>query len=192
MFQLRCWLAKATPTYLLSFDTSLNDVRVLTVSSFLLKPGCWKVSADLFIHTFLKLHYWTLTLEVSQTSTLITGVSLLIPSSSRIPTLPGHVANLLAILSLYSTLPIVVTFPLSLVVNIICYLAFLLFGNINVYEVSFKGISCTRGSPTSRVHLSRFLMLDSYVIFTVNQHLGGDDDEVVCSSKLGNACLSRW
>ncbi|GJU65173.1 hypothetical protein Tco_1247008, partial [Tanacetum coccineum] len=34
-------------------------------------------SADLFIHTFLKLHYWTLTLEVSQTSTLITGVSFL-------------------------------------------------------------------------------------------------------------------
>ncbi|GJY06721.1 hypothetical protein Tco_0373775 [Tanacetum coccineum] len=54
-------------------------------------------SADLFVHTFLKFHYWTLTLEVSQTSTLITGVSSLIPSSSRIPTLPGHVANLLAI-----------------------------------------------------------------------------------------------
>ncbi|GJY83317.1 hypothetical protein Tco_0496693 [Tanacetum coccineum] len=54
------------------------------------------------------------TLEVSQTSTLITGVSSLIPSSSRIPTLPGHVANLLAIPALYSTLPIVVTFPLSL------------------------------------------------------------------------------
>ncbi|GJR46440.1 hypothetical protein Tco_1314543 [Tanacetum coccineum] len=85
-------------------------------------------SADLFVHIFLKLHYWTLTLEVSQTSTLITGVSSLIPSSSRIPTLPGYVANLLAIPALYSTLPIVVTFPLSLVVSIICYLAFLLFG----------------------------------------------------------------
>ncbi|GKC17577.1 hypothetical protein Tco_1014359 [Tanacetum coccineum] len=47
-------------------------------------------------------------------------VSSLIPSSSRIPTLPGHVANLLAILALYSTLPIVVTFPLSLVVSILC------------------------------------------------------------------------
>ncbi|GKB27393.1 hypothetical protein Tco_0866794 [Tanacetum coccineum] len=145
MFQLRCWLAKATPTYLLSFDTSLNDVRVLTVSSFLLKDTtAWtrrnisslralqpwlleSVGRSLYPHVS-ELHYWTLTLEVSQTSTLITGVSLLIPSSSRIPTLPGHVANLLAILSLYSTLPIVVTFPLSLVVNIICYLAFLLFG----------------------------------------------------------------
>ncbi|GJW19600.1 hypothetical protein Tco_0027036 [Tanacetum coccineum] len=74
-------------------------------------------SADLFVHIFLKLHYWTLTLEVSQTSTLITGVSSLIPSSSRIPTLPGYVANLLAIPALYSTLPIVVTFPLSLVVR---------------------------------------------------------------------------
>ncbi|GJY90644.1 hypothetical protein Tco_0505840 [Tanacetum coccineum] len=83
-------------------------------------------SADLFVHIFLKLHYWTLTLEVSQTSTLITGVSSLIPSSSRIPTLPGYVANLLAIPALYSTLPIVVTFPLSLVVSIICYLAFFL------------------------------------------------------------------
>ncbi|GJR11747.1 hypothetical protein Tco_0794399 [Tanacetum coccineum] len=71
-------------------------------------------SADLFVHTFLKLHYWTLTLEVSQTFTLITGCGSLIPSSSRIPTLPGYVANLLAIPALYSTLPIVVTFPLSL------------------------------------------------------------------------------
>ncbi|GJT79394.1 hypothetical protein Tco_1053736 [Tanacetum coccineum] len=76
-------------------------------------------SADLFVYTFLKLHYWTLTLEVSQTSTLITGVSSLIPSNSRIPTLPGHVVNLLAIPALYSTLPIVVTFPLSLVVSIL-------------------------------------------------------------------------
>ncbi|GJX05627.1 hypothetical protein Tco_0191543 [Tanacetum coccineum] len=42
------------------------------------------------------------------------SVSSLIPSNSRIPTLPGHVANLLAIPVLYSTLPIVVTFPLSL------------------------------------------------------------------------------
>ncbi|GJR46551.1 hypothetical protein Tco_1314654 [Tanacetum coccineum] len=73
----------------------------------------FRKSADLFMHTFLKLHYWTLTLEVFQTSTLITGVSSLIPSNSRIPTLPGHVANLLAIPVLYSTLPIVVTFPLS-------------------------------------------------------------------------------
>ncbi|GJZ82619.1 hypothetical protein Tco_0647792 [Tanacetum coccineum] len=85
-------------------------------------------SADLFVHIFLKLHYWTLTLEVSQTSTLITGVSLSIPSSSRISILPGYVANLLAIPALYSTLPIVVTFPLYLVVSIPCYLAFLLFG----------------------------------------------------------------
>ncbi|GJV39952.1 hypothetical protein Tco_1418392 [Tanacetum coccineum] len=74
----------------------------------------FRKSADLFMHTFLKLHYWTLTLEVFQTSTLITGVSSLIPSNSRIPTLPGHVVNLLAIPVLYSTLPIVVTFPLSL------------------------------------------------------------------------------
>ncbi|GJR58509.1 hypothetical protein Tco_1500671 [Tanacetum coccineum] len=64
-----------------------------------------------------------------QTSTLITGVSSLIPSSSRIPTILGHVVNLLAIPELYSTLPIVISFPLSLVVSILCYLAFLLFGS---------------------------------------------------------------
>ncbi|GJR24449.1 hypothetical protein Tco_0972976 [Tanacetum coccineum] len=46
------------------------------------------------------------------TSTLITGVSSLIPSSSRIPTLLGHVANLLAILALYSTLSIVGAFKI--------------------------------------------------------------------------------
>ncbi|GJZ25027.1 hypothetical protein Tco_0562486 [Tanacetum coccineum] len=51
-------------------------------TSFCSQPGVRK-SADLFIHTFLKLHYWTLTLEVFQTSTLITGVSSLIPSSSQ-------------------------------------------------------------------------------------------------------------
>ncbi|GKD27259.1 hypothetical protein Tco_1233473 [Tanacetum coccineum] len=58
----------------------------------------------------------------------MTGVSSLIPSSSRIPTILGHVVNLLAIPEIYSTLPIVVTFPLSLVVSILCYLVFLLFG----------------------------------------------------------------
>ncbi|GJU84440.1 hypothetical protein Tco_1291986 [Tanacetum coccineum] len=65
-----------------------------------------------FVHTFLKLHYWILILEVSHTSTLITGVSSLIPSSSRIPTLLGHGANLLAILALYSTLSIVGAFKI--------------------------------------------------------------------------------
>ncbi|GJS35397.1 hypothetical protein Tco_0533779 [Tanacetum coccineum] len=80
----------------------------------------------IFLFTrFLKLHYWILTLEVSQTSTLTTGVSSLIPSSSRIPTLLGYVANLLAIPTLYS---------------IICYLEFL---EQNVYEVSSTGKSWT-------------------------------------------------
>ncbi|GKB73503.1 hypothetical protein Tco_0934915 [Tanacetum coccineum] len=95
-------------------------------------------SADLFVHTFLKLHYWTLTLEVSQTSTLTTGVSSLIPSSSRIPTLPGHVVNLLVIPALYSTFPIVVTFLLSLVVSIPCYLAF--------FDSTFSGGGDDEGS----------------------------------------------
>ncbi|GJR66390.1 hypothetical protein Tco_0012455 [Tanacetum coccineum] len=96
-------------------------------------------SDDLFgPHVSLNSHYWTLTLEVSQTSTLITGVSSLIPSSSRIPTLPGYVANLLAIPALYSTLPIVVTFPLSLVVSILCYLAF--------FDSTFSGGGDDEGS----------------------------------------------
>ncbi|GJY44358.1 hypothetical protein Tco_0432571 [Tanacetum coccineum] len=76
-------------------------VRLLLVRLFLWKDFqlplvlslAFGNSADLFVHTFLKLHYWTLTLEVSQTSTLITGVSSLIPSSSRIPTLPGAAAT---------------------------------------------------------------------------------------------------
>ncbi|GJR77393.1 hypothetical protein Tco_0089758 [Tanacetum coccineum] len=79
----------------------------------------FRKSAALLFTCFSELHYWTLILEVSQTSTLITGVSLLIPSSSRIPTLPGHVANLLAILALYSTLPIVVTSLTLSVVSIL-------------------------------------------------------------------------
>ncbi|GJV35629.1 hypothetical protein Tco_1408106 [Tanacetum coccineum] len=56
-----------------------------------------KKSSDLFVHTFLKLHYWTLTLEVSQTSTLITGVSSLIPSRQLDSYTPRfHVDQLLA------------------------------------------------------------------------------------------------
>ncbi|GJV36096.1 hypothetical protein Tco_1408573 [Tanacetum coccineum] len=54
--------------------------------------------ADLFVFTrVLKTSLLELTLKVSQTSTLTTGVSSLIPSSSRVPTLLGHVVNLLAI-----------------------------------------------------------------------------------------------
>ncbi|GJU93555.1 hypothetical protein Tco_1318311 [Tanacetum coccineum] len=75
----------------------------------------FRKSADLFIHTFLKLHYWTLTLEVFQTSTLITGVSSLIPSNSRIPTLLGHVVNLLAI-----PFPFIVHCPMWLPSHFLC------------------------------------------------------------------------
>ncbi|GJU05847.1 hypothetical protein Tco_1122277 [Tanacetum coccineum] len=105
-------------------------------------------SADLFVHTFLKLHYWTHILEVSQTSTLITGVSSLIPSSSRIPTLSGHVAIPLAIPALYSTLPIVVIFPLSLVVSILCYLVF--------FDSTFSGGGNGEGSAAANsvMHVS--------------------------------------
>ncbi|GJT33404.1 hypothetical protein Tco_0923823 [Tanacetum coccineum] len=110
--------------YSVSFASILPLVRLLLVliviGSVIQLPLvlslAFSKSADLFIHIFLELHYWTLTLEVSQTSTLITGVSSLIPSSSRIPTILGHVVNLLAIPELYSTLPIMVTFPLSHVI----------------------------------------------------------------------------
>ncbi|GJS47964.1 hypothetical protein Tco_0598085 [Tanacetum coccineum] len=99
-----------------SFASILPLVRLLLVLIFLesviqlplVLRLAFSKGADLFVHIFLKLHYWTLTLEVSQTSTLITGVSSLIPSCSRIFVIPGHVANLSAILALYSTWPIVV------------------------------------------------------------------------------------
>ncbi|GJW78230.1 hypothetical protein Tco_0139912 [Tanacetum coccineum] len=51
-------------------------------------------SADLFVHIFLKLHYWTLTLEVSQTSTLITGVSSLIPTAVPLKILDARLSML--------------------------------------------------------------------------------------------------
>ncbi|GJX45405.1 hypothetical protein Tco_0262081 [Tanacetum coccineum] len=63
-------------------------------------------------HTVLKLYYWTPTLVVSHTSTLITGVSSLIPSSSMCLTILGYVANLLAISALYSAWSIMVKFAL--------------------------------------------------------------------------------
>ncbi|GJY87750.1 hypothetical protein Tco_0502378 [Tanacetum coccineum] len=50
----------------------------------------------------LKPHCLTITLVVSQTSTLTTGESSLIPSSNRYPTISGYVAKLLAISALYS------------------------------------------------------------------------------------------
>ncbi|GKE74903.1 hypothetical protein Tco_1536944, partial [Tanacetum coccineum] len=40
-------------------------------------------SFPVHVHMVLKPHYWTVTLVVSQTSTLITGESSRIPSSSR-------------------------------------------------------------------------------------------------------------
>nr|GEW28160.1 hypothetical protein [Tanacetum cinerariifolium] len=57
------------------------------------------------VHTFMKLHYWTLTLIVSQTSTFITGASSLILSRSRCSEILDYVANLLSevILSLRSS-----------------------------------------------------------------------------------------
>ncbi|GKB22511.1 hypothetical protein Tco_0861912 [Tanacetum coccineum] len=69
-------------------------------------------SFPVHVHTVLKLHYWTITLVVSQTSTLITCESSLIPSSSRCSTILGYVANLLAISALYNARSIMVKFAL--------------------------------------------------------------------------------
>nr|GEW39950.1 retrovirus-related Pol polyprotein from transposon TNT 1-94 [Tanacetum cinerariifolium] len=57
------------------------------------------------VHMFMKLHYWTLTLIVSQTSTFITSASSLILSSSRCSEILDYVANLFAISALYSARP---------------------------------------------------------------------------------------
>ncbi|GJV50460.1 hypothetical protein Tco_1440672 [Tanacetum coccineum] len=124
--------------------------------------------ADLFIHTFLELHYWTLTLEVSQTSTLITGVSSLIPSSSRIPTILGHVVNLLCNSVLHNVL---------LKVH----------REQNVYEVSFKG-EITNTSVIQQLGcLSRMLdpWQDSMFIFLSRPTFsgGGDDEGSVATSR---------
>ncbi|GJT39079.1 hypothetical protein Tco_0938944 [Tanacetum coccineum] len=118
----------------------------------------------LFVHTFLKLSLLEHLLKCPRLTNLITGVSSLIPSSSRIPTLSGHVAIPLAIPALYSTLPIVVIFPLSLVVSILCYLG---------------------ASQDSDAILLCLSLRDS----TFSG--GGKHGEGKCSSKLGNACLSR-
>ncbi|GJS98939.1 hypothetical protein Tco_0820109 [Tanacetum coccineum] len=139
------------PASVLPLDLLL--LLILTISGSVFKLPlvlslAFSKSADLFIHTFLELHYWTLTLEVSQTSTLITGVSSLIPSSSRIPTILGHVVNLLAIPELYSTLPIVISFPLSLVVSILCYLAFFLDGD-RIFVSTAEGSAEARCSSSS-------------------------------------------
>ncbi|GJS58124.1 hypothetical protein Tco_0652908 [Tanacetum coccineum] len=77
---------------------------------------------------------------MSYTSTLIASEGSLIVSSNKIPSIPGHVANLLAIPALYSARPIVVqlalvsqraytvgTFSLPLVPRILCYFVFLPF-----------------------------------------------------------------
>ncbi|GJY72097.1 hypothetical protein Tco_0475800 [Tanacetum coccineum] len=85
----------------LDVDVRRRGARVSTSFSF-----------PVHVHTVLKLHYWTITLVVSQTSTLITGESSLIPSSSRCSTILGYVANLLAISALYSARSIMVKFAL--------------------------------------------------------------------------------
>ncbi|GJR86718.1 hypothetical protein Tco_0210729 [Tanacetum coccineum] len=55
---------------------------------------------------------------------LFGSVSSLIPSSSRISVIPGHVANLSAILALYSTWPIMLKLPLWLSSHFLLLLAF--------------------------------------------------------------------
>ncbi|GKC36461.1 hypothetical protein Tco_1048845 [Tanacetum coccineum] len=54
------------------------------------------------------LQLWAMTPIVPFIPTFIASKGSLIPGGSRIPTISGHVANLLAIPALYSTLAIVV------------------------------------------------------------------------------------
>ncbi|GJX40730.1 hypothetical protein Tco_0255720 [Tanacetum coccineum] len=85
----------------LGVDVRHRGARVFTSFSF-----------PIHVHTVLKPYYWTITLVMSQTSTLITGESSLIPSSGRCPTISGYVAKLLAISALYSAWSIMVKFAL--------------------------------------------------------------------------------
>ncbi|GKB84188.1 hypothetical protein Tco_0956460, partial [Tanacetum coccineum] len=85
----------------LGVDIRRRGARVFIIFSFLVH-----------VYTVLKPHCWTITLVVSQTSTLITGESSLIPSSGRCPTISGYVAKLLAISALYSAWSIMVKFAL--------------------------------------------------------------------------------
>ncbi|GJU65569.1 hypothetical protein Tco_1247404 [Tanacetum coccineum] len=85
------------PKYLFQLGSAIDKVPVLQVQhQSLLLQGCK---------------------QSSRTHNDRLGVSSLIPSSSRIPTILGYVVNLLAIPKLYSTLPIVISFPLSLVLE---------------------------------------------------------------------------
>ncbi|GJV59886.1 hypothetical protein Tco_1465986 [Tanacetum coccineum] len=108
---------------------------ILTISGSVFKLPfvlslAFSKSSDLFIHTFLELHYWTLTLEVSQTSTLIT-VALCSPdflSSSRILQIWVMWSTILQFPNLQYICPLWFTFPLSIVVSITLLPCILLFG----------------------------------------------------------------
>nr|GFB38489.1 hypothetical protein [Tanacetum cinerariifolium] len=100
------WL-RSVVMFLLPMPCSVSSDNVLPLVRLL----CPHPSMN-HVHTFMKLHYWTLTLVVSQTSTFITGASSLILSSSRCSAILDYVANLLVISALYSVRPTVVRFAL--------------------------------------------------------------------------------
>ncbi|GJW37678.1 hypothetical protein Tco_0060598 [Tanacetum coccineum] len=73
--------------FLLPVPCSVSSASILPLVRLLLvlivlRLKCPHPSMN-HVYTFLKLRYWTLTLVVSQTSTLITGASLFVPSNSR-------------------------------------------------------------------------------------------------------------
>ncbi|GJV01852.1 hypothetical protein Tco_1335421 [Tanacetum coccineum] len=107
-----------------------------SVSFASILPLVWLLLVLIVLGSVIQL---PLVLSLAFRRVLIFCVSSLIPSSSRIPTIPGHVAHLLVIPALYSTFPIMVTFPLSLVVSILCYLAFLLL----VWLIDLRAIDST-------------------------------------------------
>ncbi|GJU40542.1 hypothetical protein Tco_1193499 [Tanacetum coccineum] len=119
-------LQEKSRTIGLSLDVNVRrrGARVSTSFSF-----------PVHVHTVLKLHYWTITLVVSQTSTLITGESSLIPSSKveisiclLVDWSSSVCSRHLMPFVLLARASIVVTFSLPLVASILCYLVFFSFG----------------------------------------------------------------
>nr|GFD30094.1 hypothetical protein [Tanacetum cinerariifolium] len=93
--------------FLLSMPCSVSSASVLPLVWLL----CPHPSMN-HVHMFMKLHYWTLTLVVSQTSTFTTGASSSILSSSRCFEILDYVANVFATSVLSSARPTMVKFAL--------------------------------------------------------------------------------
>nr|GEW34654.1 hypothetical protein [Tanacetum cinerariifolium] len=93
-------------TWTVMVIVAFRTQRLRSVVMFLLHMPCSMPYPSMnHVQMFMKLHYWTLTLVVSQTSAFVTGASSLILSSSRCSEILDYVANLLVISALYSARP---------------------------------------------------------------------------------------